>query len=704
MSEPKQFFQQHFFGIVIFLQVILYASFFFNLTIVREVVGIGYLTFIPGLIFVKLLKLDDGRLSLVELILLSLGFSIAFLMLAGLLINQFGLMIGLSFPLSTLPLSLVLNTTILIGAAVTYLRQEKIKRPSAPKEKIPYSALFFVFLPILSILGTYIVNISGNNIILMLLFVVITIIFIVFALVNNQGIHKYYPFAIFMIALALLFQFSLISSYIVPYGGDSPVELFVFRNTQINSAWYPVLSFSSDQGLGRINAMLSVTILPTIYSNMLGIDPTWVFKIIYPILFAFIPIALYVIWQPYIGKKFAFLAAFLFMAQSTFYTEMLALNRQIIAELFFVLILAVILNNKMKLETKFICFGFFAVGLIFSHYALAVIFLVISIAAWIVSVAKKRPTHNLHLGMILLFFVLMFGWYIYTSGSVVYDSFLTFSGFITSQLGDFFDPASRGQTVLIGLGLTESPSLINTISRAFAYITELFIVIGIIGLLAKKTKFNFDRDFTVFAAVAVAFLVALTVVPGLANTLNMTRFYHILLMLLAPFCIIGIWTLVKTISKHEKILAVALLVIIIIVPYFLFQSNFVYEVAKTESWSIPLSEYRMDPRRLYGDFGYIDTYSVYGAKWASINTQYQNNIAADNGMYTALTGYGLIWRGYVAELTNTTVLKPGEFVYLSYISINYESLTSNGTLPALLNRTNVIYSNGGSEVRVVPGP
>ena len=66
--------------------------------------------------------------------------------------------------------------------------------------------------------------------------------------------------------------------------------------------------------MGRYNAMLSITILPTVYSNMLGMDPELVFKIIYPLIFAFVPIALYALWKPYIGKKFAFLASFLFMA------------------------------------------------------------------------------------------------------------------------------------------------------------------------------------------------------------------------------------------------------------------------------------------------------------------------------------------------------------------------------------------------------
>jgi uncharacterized membrane protein len=694
-------FSQHFLAVVFVLQFIMYFALFTDLPLVRIIVGIGYLTFVPGFVAIKLLRLD--RLGIVESVLFAVGFSLAFLMIAGLIINSFGASFGLNMPLSTLPISLFVNTLILVGAAIAQFQQQPTIPPQNAANPSSFSpwALILVFLPILSIIGTYFVNLNGNSSILMLMITIISLLFIALTFLNRRGLGKIYPVAIFMIALALLFHFSLISGYIVPYGGDSPVELFVFRNAQMNSYWYPVLPFAvGDQPLGRMNAMLSVTILPTVYSNMLGLDPTWVYKIIYPIIFAFLPVALYMLWKPYIGKKYAFLAAFLFMAQSTFYTEMMALSRQLVAELFFVLLFMVLLNKQIRMQTKYFAFIIFSFGLIFSHYALSEIFLVLIFTAWAASMwLFRRPSVNLQLGMVVFFFVAMFGWYIFTSGSIVFDSFVTFTNYVYSQLGDFFNPLSRGSAVLTGLGLAESPSLLNTISRGFAYLTELFILIGIVGLITRKTRFRFDRDYAIFALIAMAILAALTIVPGLANTLNMTRFYHILLMLLAPFCIVGIWMFVKFLSKKERPLLVSLLVVAILVPYFLFQTNYMYEAAKTDSWSIPLSGYRMNPLRLYGDFGFIDDYSVTGAVWLHSNIPYQNNITADNALFTSLTGYGLVYRGYVTELRNDTILHPDEYIYLSYISINYEKLGWNGTLNTLLNQTNVIYSNGGSEVR-----
>jgi hypothetical protein len=155
-------------------------------------------------------------------------------------------------------------------------------------------------------------------------------------------------------------------------------------------------------------------------------------------------------------------------------------------------------------------------------------------------------------------------------------------------------------------------------------------------------------------------------------------------------------------SKRRKQVVFVALVLGVLVPYFLFQTNFVYEVTGATSWSVPLSGYRMDPTQLYGNYGYIDTWSVDGALWVSHNVPYEYNLAADNAIYTALPAYGLIYRGYMTPLSNTTYLRSGEFIFLSYVTINFEHQTSNGTFPRVLNQTSIVYSNGGSEVYYRP--
>ncbi len=106
-----------------------------------------------------------------------------------------------------------------------------------------------------------------------------------------------------MIAITLLFQYSLISNYV--QGADIKVEYYVSTLTQSSGFWNSTASFTN-LVYGRFYNMLSITVLPTIYSNILNMDITWVFKIVYPLIFALVPLALYLLWRGKFGAYSGF--------------------------------------------------------------------------------------------------------------------------------------------------------------------------------------------------------------------------------------------------------------------------------------------------------------------------------------------------------------------------------------------------------------
>jgi len=344
------------------------------------------------------------------------------------------------------------------------------------------------------------VNLFENNTILLFLMVVISLVFAIGVMSIKLLSSRLYVFAVFVIAISLLYHSLLISNYILSFGSDATTELFVFKNVQNNAYW------GSAKFFRRQSSMLGITILPTLYSNLLNVDPTWTYKILFPLIFSFVPLGLYQIWRKYIGDKYAFVSVFLFMAQQTFYFEMVALNRQMVAELFFVLLLLVILNNTMKRSSKMVCFIVFAFGLVTSHYGLSEIFLFFISMVFVSFFIIKRPSRNITASMIVLFFVVMFSWYIYTSSSAVFINILEFGEYVYNQLGEFFNPASRGETVLRGLGLESSPTILNTVSRAFAYFTQFLIVFGFVGLVTKRIKVHIDRSQFMFFFIAISYV------------------------------------------------------------------------------------------------------------------------------------------------------------------------------------------------------
>ena len=698
---------RHFLLFLLFFQFIFCALIFFDTPIVRQVFGFAYLTFVPGFVIYQLLKLD--KLDMLETTLFSVGLSIAFLTFVGLLTNEFGVLFGISDPLSLFYFLPVLNIFIFVIEIAIGLKKEDIK---SWKTKISPFTLLLVVFPILSVLGAMEVNIFDSNTVLLLLIVAISVLFIIGILSKKLFTSKLYPLVLLIIAVSLLFHSSLISNYIVSFGSDVPGEVLVFRATENNALWDSTTPFFGDLRHGRINAMLSVTILPTIFSTLLNIDFSLVYKILFPLLFSLMPLVLYSNWQEAFGKKFAFISVFLFMAQQTFFTEMLGLNRQIIAELFFVLLLFVILSKKFAPFNKIMCFTIFSFALITSHYGLATIFFFFISAAFIYLFVMKQQSNRLTASMIILFFTLMFLWYLYTSGATVFESITQFGNNVFGQLDEFLNPAARGTTVLRGLGLEAAPTIWNAISRAFAYAIQFLIVVGFVGLLLSRSKSRLSKELFVFTSVAIALLAALLLVPGLANTLNMNRFYHILLIFLAPLCVLGAEFLINKVLKLKREFLISILMGAILVPYFLFQTGFVYEVVGTDSWSISLGKNSMSATRLYDDLGYIDAYNVFSAQWVSKNMRMRalELGSPDIQMYAdaisranVLRSYGLVHVDYVEILSNVTDVVPEGVVYLSTLNV------MEGTVPGVrlewnssdlgfLYDLNKIYSNGGSEV------
>jgi uncharacterized membrane protein len=626
-------------------------------------------------------------------------------MLTGLLINDLGPLFDVSKPLSLLPLMLSLNSFILFGGVLVYLRGGDVRLLHATTSRSSPLALLFMVLPILSVLGAFWVNTFGNNSILLLLMTTICLLF-AFGVVSKGFLPpKFFPLAVLLIAISILLHSSLISNYMTSFGSDNPVEYFVFKVTESNAHWSSVFMHPWDTTYGRINSMLSVTVLPTLYSSLLNMDATWVMKVIYPLIFSLVPLALYRLWQKNLGDKTAFIASFLFMAQNTFYTELLGLNRQIVAEFFFVLLLLVVFGKKKNLSSEMLCFTVFSFALVTSHYALAEIFLLFISFVWIYLLIMKRPSRNITVTTVAFFFVVMFSWYIYTSNAAVFDSFVSFGNYVYDQLGQFFDPTSRDPEILRGLGLESPPTVWNTVSRVFAYLTELFIFVGFVSLITRRKNVQLKKEYLIFTVMAVVLLGALIAVPGLANTMNMTRFYHILLFFLAPLCVLGAEFVVKLVSKWRTELWVSILLLVVLVPYFLFQTGFVYEMTGVQSWSLPLSKHRMDTVFLRSAIGYFDECEVLGALWMSENIDVEDSkIYADSpSLYSVLTSYGMIYRGNMEVLSNVTVISADANVYFSRANVVNgiivgSDLWNTSELAFPFSDLNTVYTNGGSEI------
>lgn len=602
----------------------------FDIPILRQIIGFIYLTFIPGLLILRILKLD--KLGYIEALLYSVGLSISFVMFIGFFMNEFYPLLGISKPISILPVLITITFITLILCVMVYKRGDLEREspsqdnPSQWSELVSPPALLLLLLPFLTILGTHLVYFHKNNILLLILLSLIVLI-IVLITFDKFIPAKLYPMAIVAIAIALLWHWSLISPSL--HGFDIHHEYWVQNQVISNSIWnHAYTSYS--------NAMLSVVMLAPIYSLMLNLDSVWIFKIVYPIFYSLVPLALYQAYRKQTDDKIAFLASFFFMSFPVFFSELTGQVRQPIAELFLTLTILLFLEKEMHATKRAALLIIFGLSIVVSHYSLSYFYMMFYLSMglillllwksnavnvlWQRMVARfSKSQHRVDIALqrestisvtyVILFIVFCVAWYIYVSSGSIFNAAIHIADHIYHSLNtELFSIEARDPHIVQALGLASmrSRDVEWSIARIFQYITQFFIIVGVLWLIANLRKTRFHTESVVMILISIVILAMCIVLPYFASYLNMSRIYHIALFFLSPLCILGGITTFQWLNRifllllhHRRVVTstntnLKLAVIIVLVPYFLFGTGFVFELTGATPSSMPLALYKTD--------------------------------------------------------------------------------------------------------------
>ena len=553
-----------------------------HIPLLRQLICFIYLTFVPGIIIIRILKLHD--FGNIKSVLYSVGLSIATLMFLGLFINIFYPIFGILKPLSSIPLILTITLVILLLLLLSYLRDNEYVESNIKQFDNNYSIipLILCLIPFLSIFGTYLMNLNGNNLIQMILLLIIGLM----PLIILKWIpERFYSFGIFIISISLLLHTSLISSYI--WGADINTEYTFSNLVLVNSIWNSSI-------YNNVNAMLSIVFLAPIYSTFMNLNLVWIYKIVYPTLFSLVPLGLFIIFKKETNNKIAFLACFFFMSTSVFFNVMPALARQEIAELFIVLLIILVLDKQMNKISRSILSLIFGASLIVSHYGTAYIFLFILILAFLISYIKipkidkfQHHKNNLLIGSFLSFFiVLLLAWFIYVSNSSIFNIGVNLGSSIFSSITDIMNPETSQGVYII----QQSFPIFQSIERYLNIIAQFFIGVGILSLIFSKNRIidKINPEYKLLSISSFIIVAAGIIVPYFASALNSDRLYTITLIILAPFFVIGFLKFfeilnskVNVILKKKKLIdfnKFLPLVSVFLVIFFLFSSAFAYQM------------------------------------------------------------------------------------------------------------------------------
>ena len=683
--------------------------------------------FVPGFAILKILKLEEKNAT--STLLFSASLSIAFLMFTGLIINELYPLFGILRPLSAIPLTTtIMALTIILlfaGYKSDIARATNIDFPIKITKKTFFKASFLVLPCIFGIIG------AVYNCTSVLLIMIVTVAAILaLAIFSRKFVPtELYTLAILSIGLGLLLHTTLISNYNL--GTDINAEYYTFKLTEVQGYWNKPGIAAYPSQIANFESDLSITILPTIYSVLLNINGEFIFKLIFPFILSLIPLGIYRICDLQTGKKkYAFLAAFFFMSTPySFYgTEPLAVGRQIIATLFFILSVFLIVNKKVELRKRKIMFMIFGAALIMSHYSLAYIYLLFVIFIFIISY-RHREREVIGTLTVLFLITSTFSWYTFASISPTLTLASNVENMYQSIITELFSPAARSSTVFTYLNPSTASSIVGLIHRLLVYVQNGFIVIGILKLLVKRKETPFTREYRYISILSMLILAASFAVPRFAPALNFTRFYGITLLFLAPFFVFGAEAFFELIRKSVSFLLAKSrkfhggrqllqapknlslkFVTIILIATFLFQVGFVHHITASDPLSLSLDfDRRRTTTNLSLKMSFYEVYSpeqdVYSAKWYANNINVEMRCYADYVSKTnVLTAYSTIDRDTIHVLYNGTVLQHGVYVYLRQFNV-YDDIivTDIGVLNTsqfsfFFNETNKIYSNGASEI------
>ncbi len=353
----------------------LLAVFKINFYYISDIISFLTLFTIPGALILLLFKIKG--LSFWEAVSLIIGFSLTFIMVAGLLINQSFISLGLREPLSTQPILVILDLLMVVIALFAYRRNKNLLLRIAWKLIIVKQLLLYLPPPIFVILsacGATSLNNNGSNFLTMIMLASIALYTAMITLLHKKIPPAIFSYSLYFIGLSLLLMTSLRSWFIT--GHDIQREYFAFQLTKQHYLW------NINTYKDAYNASMSITILPTILSNFLTLSDVYVYKLVFQIVFAVCPVIIYLFLKKYTEPVLAFLACLYFLSFPTFYNDMPMLNRQEIGFIFFSLLLFTIFNISLSKITKRLLFIIFAFSTTISHYSTNYVLIFLSVSTF----------------------------------------------------------------------------------------------------------------------------------------------------------------------------------------------------------------------------------------------------------------------------------------------------------------------------------
>lgn len=728
----------------------------------RTIITTYFLFFVPGHLFYKLI--DKSEPFSARLICYSVGLSIALLMIEGLLLNKTLLYFTDIKPINTLPILITVNGGTILLFLITIIKRFLIPRNihfSVHEEKFKIVDIVLLVIatlfPILSVIGTSLLNNGGNGHII--LFNLYSIgIYILFVVLQKKLHSAVYTYSLYMIGLAVLLNLSLRSWLIA--GSDIMLEYRMFQMSLHHQYW------SNSLANHAYNICISITLLPAMLSKLLSIHDYYIYKFLYQLLFAFVPVIVYLSTKRFTNSIWSYLSGILFISFPIYVNSMPMHLRQEIAFIFFALMIYILFDTKLSFISKNLVLTIVGFSMIISHYSttfialtiLSIWFLldyVVLLLTFIRAKWKKQKkliyTHRVPFYFLLFMFGCSFIWFsqitnlstnlvnlkrkvvanianVHSNDVRVDQTSLAnqFNIFYKQQNKQellieymnqpnlikrkflFYDPDSykdykplviEPQRLSLNIPIT-SFKYVQIYVEVIKKIQKVLTIIGVLylGFLFITNKNSKDqRDYLVLAGTCLFLLLAFMIIPFFTIEYDILRTTQQLLVVLGYSTILGGLLFINSINNNLKKTIIG----IFVVSYFFVYTDTINQLS---GGVIPTVQ-------LNNAGGGYERFTLYESEkqsilWLANNKKKEFLTQLDPDSVSKITAMTIADNNLNSSLVPSTVFRDS-YVYLNKLNVktgvsyrNFKGESLRYTLPLKFFDTtkNLLYSNGNSKV------
>ena len=226
---------------------------------------------------------------------------------------------------------------------------------------------------LLAVAGAVRLNNGGDGAVTSAALVTVTVVFVAALVARGRVREPALHLCVYGQSLALLLMTSLRGWHIT--GHDIQREFHVMQLTSAAGHW-DVEAFRD-----AYNACLSITVLPTVITNVTGGPPEAAFKVWTQLIFALTPVVVFLIARRSTTVGVSLLGAVFFVAFPTYFTDMPYLNRQEVAFAFVAVAILTIVLREESLGRRRLLFALFSAGTVLSHYSTTYVLIGVALMA-----------------------------------------------------------------------------------------------------------------------------------------------------------------------------------------------------------------------------------------------------------------------------------------------------------------------------------